>query len=293
MRINIYQVHNDERNVRFLNYENTMNQGGVNASEYKCVFQGDVDALTLDGIYTIFNSRQTPYLGSFQGHSLSVSDVVEIIDDIPEVYGQIDYLYLAQDGETKVGETRYFPTEEAYKAEIDDCNDCGRPFHAKRLANEHIKLIEKGCHFCDSIGWQKVDFNSSECEQMDGLRVLMILPQKPPRETRIVDDLAHWQRAVSSFGEPSLMEVTYPFDDSAVVVGNEEAKLIGMDGNRHIGSSIYAGPMYIVNDDHKGGFCDLTEQQISTYTKMFEQPEVITPEEVQNDCGFTVTPWVW
>ena len=83
------------------------------------------------------------------------------------------------------------------------------------------------------------------------------------------------------------MEVTYPFDDSAVIVSNEEAKLIGMEGNRRIGSSIYAGPMFIVNDDTYGNFCDLTDEHVTEYSRRFEHPEDISQEAVQNDCGFT------
>ena len=293
MRVNIYQLNNDERKIKFEDYKTTLNKGGVKASEYKCVFQGDVDAMKLDDVFFAFNTFAKPYLGTFQGHSLSTSDIVEVIGDIPEVYGKIDYLYLSPKKQTKVGETRYFSTFTDYHREVEDCIECGRPYDAKDLSNQHITLTEKGCFFCDSVGWEKVDFDTSECEQMDGLRVLMILPHKAPVETRIIDDLEHWQKAVSKMGEESLMEVTYPLDDNAVIVSNEEAKLNGMDGNRHIGSSIYAGPMYIVNDDNKGGFCDLTDQQIEKYTKMFEQPEDITPEEVQEDCGFTITPWVW
>ena len=84
------------------------------------------------------------------------------------------------------------------------------------------------------------------------------------------------------------MEITYPFDDTAVVVGNEEAKLIGMEGNRRFGESIYAGPLYIINDNGRGGFYNLRDSQIEKYSKMFEQPEEITEEEVQKDCGFRI-----
>lgn len=44
MRIRIYQLDSDKdtRRVKFENYEQTERQGGVRASEYKCVFHGDV-----------------------------------------------------------------------------------------------------------------------------------------------------------------------------------------------------------------------------------------------------------
>ena len=85
MRIRIYQLDSDKdtRRVKFENYEQTERHGGVRASEYKCVFHGDVKSRDLDDIYHIFNGYHEPYIGTFQGHSLSVSDVVEVLGDIP------------------------------------------------------------------------------------------------------------------------------------------------------------------------------------------------------------------
>ena len=78
------------------------------------------------------------------------------------------------------------------------------------------------------------------------------------------------------------MEITYPFEDNAVIVGNEEARLNGMEGNRRVNGEPYAGPMYIVGDDGEGGFCDLTDEQVEKYGKMFSEPdEDITPEELE------------
>ena len=82
------------------------------------------------------------------------------------------------------------------------------------------------------------------------------------------------------------MEVSYPFNDNAVVVGNEEAKLIPMQGNRHIGGQVFAGPLFLVGDDGMGEFCDLTDAQIKKYTELFANPEDISPEEVEADLGF-------
>ena len=94
MRIRIYQLDSDKdtRRVKFENYEQTERHGGVHASEYKCVFHGDVKARDLDDVYHIFNGYREPYIGTFQGHSLSVSDVVEVLGDIPEMYGRVDRL---------------------------------------------------------------------------------------------------------------------------------------------------------------------------------------------------------
>ena len=126
---------------------------------------------------------------------------------------------------------------------------------------------------------------------MDGLRALMVLPGKTPVETRIINELSHWQRAVSKCGEDALMEVVAPFDDSAVIVCNEESKTNGMEGNRRLNGDVIAGPMYIVGEDTDGEFCGLTEGQVQKYKEMFAEPEEIRLEEVEASIRFSFSPW--
>ncbi len=174
-----------------------------------------------------------------------------------------------------------------------DSIDCGRPFTPHILEGQHITLVEPGCHFCDSFGWVKCgNFDTSECEDMDGLRALMILPGKTPVETRIIDDLSHWQRAVSRCGEDALMQVVAPFYDSAVIVCNEESKTNGMEGNRRLNGDVIAGPMYIVGEDTDGGFLR-SDRGTGTkkYKEMFAEPEDISPEEVEASIRFSFSPW--
>lgn len=84
MRINIYQIdgEKDTNRVKFSGYDETMKHGGIISQNYKCVFHGDVDG-NLEDVYTLFNDCDHP--GTYQGHSLSVSDVVEVIGDSDEV----------------------------------------------------------------------------------------------------------------------------------------------------------------------------------------------------------------
>lgn len=239
MRVNIYQVisEKDNNHTKFRDFKNATSYGEIDPSIYKCVFRGVIKGEDLEDVYEALNIYNRDYLGTYQGHSLSMSDVVELEDNITSSRGA---------------------------------------------------TTMKGCYYCDSVGFKNIKFDTDKCESMDGVRTLMILPNEKPIETRVVDELDSWQKAVSRYGEDSMMEVTYPFDDNAVVVGNEEAKLIGMEGNRRFGESIYAGPLYIVADDRTGGFCDLTDEQVEKYNKMFENPEDISPEEVQSDCGFSI-----
>ena len=293
MRINIYQIdgEKDTNRVKFDGYERTMSNGGIIPANYKCVFHGYVNAKTVDDVYNIFNGFRDSNIGTYQGHSLSVSDIVEVIDDIPEIFGKIDFLYAGEDHVGKIGETVYYTDPDKYYAEINESQDCGRPIQAEIIAEQHLKLTEPGFYFCDNIGWKDIEFDKSQSAEMDGLRVLMILPHHPPVETYIKDELDCLQRAVSDHGEDALIEFTYPFDDDCMILGNEEAKLNGMEGNRRLGESIYAGPIFITRDNGVGGLCSLTDEQVIKYSEMFAEPHDISPEETQADVGFTFYGW--
>lgn len=294
MRINIYQIdgEKDTNSVKFCGYDETMIHGGIIPQSYKCVFHGYVNAKTADDIYNIFNGFRDSNIGTYQGHSLSVSDIVEIVDDIPEIFGKIDFLYAGEDHVGKIGETVYFTNPEKYYAEIQASNDCGRPMQAEIVAAQHLKLAEPGFYFCDSIGWKNIKFDKSQSAEMDGIRMLMILPHHPPIETYVKDKLDDLQRAVSDHCEESRIEYTYPFDDDCMILGNENAKLNGMEGNRRLGNGVYAGPIFITRDDGVGGLCNLTDEQVLKYSEMFADPHDISFEEVQNDVGFTLYGWI-
>lgn len=174
--------------------------------------------------------------GTYQGHSLSVSDVIEVV-------------------------------------------------------GENEKGITPGSYFTDSFGFKSIDFDSSRCAEMDGVRMLMIQPHKTPVVTYVKQDLSSLQRAVSDHCEEAFIEYTYPFDDDCMILGNEEAKLCGMEGNRRLFGSVYAGPIFITRDNGEGDLCALTDEQVKTYGEMFAVPEDISPSEVQRDVGFTFYGW--
>ena len=220
MKIKVFQVNSDldRHNTLFRSYDSAMKSAGqIDPSVYKTVFDGNVDAQDLEDVFAVLNFSHPV---GYNGHSLSVSDIVEI------------------DG--------------------------------------------SGCFYCDSFGFQELkDFDASKVAPIVGHRMLVIEPHKEPYEMVIPDGLEPLQQAVGGW-----IECTYPFDDNAYVIGNEEAKLIGLDGNRRINGGIYAGTILIAGDDGYGGTMDLNDEQIQNYTEMFKTPEDITPEEVQNDIWF-------
>lgn len=226
MRIKIYQINDDNNENHFMSYDSTMANGGIDESTYKNVFFGDVDGDDLEDIYAIFNMDRVP---THQGYSLSVSDVVEVIDSDNE-------------------------------------------------------MLNGKCFFCDSIGYKTVDFDTSKCAEMSGLKCLYITPHHTPIELNLeINEYKVLRDAVMG-----TIEITHPFDDDIAIVGNDEAKLINMEGNRRVGSGIYAGPILIVGDNGGEDFTALTQEQADRYMARFAQPEDIPQEETESDVGFTI-----
>ena len=150
-----------------------------------------------------------------------------------------------------------------------------------------IVEVQGRFYHVNPIGFEEVEFEPLLTQKPgDLLRVVVLEPNTPAHISELMPDLTSMQRAVGG-----LIEVTCPFDDNAVVLGNEEAKLIGMEGNRHINGGVYAGPLYIVGDDGEGGFCSLTESQAAAYCQEFAVPEEITMEEVQADMRIEFYAW--
>ena len=82
MKIKIYQVNmeRDENRVAFMGYDSLAKFQGspdVDSRIYDKVFEGEVNCFTLEKLYQIFN---TEHPAGYKGRSMSVSDVVEIVD---------------------------------------------------------------------------------------------------------------------------------------------------------------------------------------------------------------------
>lgn len=69
MTLKIYQLPHDHDNL-FMPYS----EGKVNVNDYNLVYSGETDTTYLEDIYCRFQFK----VDGFKGHSLSVSDIVEI-----------------------------------------------------------------------------------------------------------------------------------------------------------------------------------------------------------------------
>ncbi len=57
-------------------------------------------------------------------------------------------------------------------------------------------------------------------------------------------------------------------DDNVCILLNDEGKLIGLEGNRRIGSDIIVGDFFCGSDE-EGNLTSLSEEALDTYTKIF------------------------
>lgn len=84
------------------------------------------------------------------------------------------------------------------------------------------------------------------------ITVLMVEPNKHPIITTIKNDLDSLQKAVSIGADYQGLIEIIGIDDGVCILCNEEGKLIGLEGNRRVGTDIIAGVFYVVGEDGYG-----------------------------------------
>jgi hypothetical protein len=218
MHIKIYQIdhENDKNRVKFESLSATRaNAGGIDPAIYSEVFDGDVDCKRLENVYELFNHNHPI---TFRGHSLSVSDVVEI--------------------------------------------------------TENSENYQQGCFFCDSVGFEKIDFDTAQTIQPEEkIKVVLVKPMQKPEIVEIGTSLEALQQAVNG-----MIEEIMPFDEEVAIVVNEEGKIDGLPLNRALknkkGSliNIIAGDFFICSAKGEN-FTSLTDEQAQRYCEMFKSPE--------------------
>ena len=114
------------------------------------------------------------------------------------------------------------------------------------------------------------------------MKVVMVEPNKPAYVTEIGDDYQSLHDAVGGLIEP----IYYLNDPDVVMIGNEEAKIIGLEGNRRFGDRIVAGTFFICGDNGED-FCSLPDDLCEKYVQQFAVPESIKQSEVEQDMGMT------
>lgn len=93
--------------------------------------------------------------------------------------------------------------------------------------------MEPGFYYCDSFGFQKIDFDATQVQQQRTIRVVLLEPGKLARVADIDASLEGLQKTVKGDIEPF-----YPFEEQVCIVCNDEGKINGMKLNR----AVYAEP---------------------------------------------------
>ena len=181
--------------------------------------------------------------------------------------------------------------EEVFRGDVN-CRDLeevyslfnvgGHPLHrGHSLSISDVVLTENGAFFCDHWGFKKLDFDPELAHKPDDLlRIVYVEPGRPPFVSEVGRDLLSMQKAVHG-----PLEVLNN-QDGTVLLCNDEGKLIGMDGNRHVGDDVIAGPFLLVGDNGES-LRSLTDAEVERYMERFAQPEEISQEEVEESSGFT------
>ena len=100
------------------------------------------------------------------------------------------------------------------------------------------------------------------------LNLLLVKPNELPKKITIKNTLKEKQKLVDGLIE----YVCLPNCNDVVLICNEEGKLLGLPPNRDIGYDIVCGDFLIVGDDPElGEDRSLTEEQITKYSKMFDE----------------------
>ena len=114
------------------------------------------------------------------------------------------------------------------------------------------------------------------------ITVLMVEPNEHPKATELHTDLDSLQKAVSIGADYQGLIELVNLDDHTVILCNEEGKLIGLPGNRQIGTDIIAGVFYVAGQDEEGNLVSLSPTLLETYKARFREPETWTPSDVEH-----------
>lgn len=181
--------------------------------------------------------------------------------------------------------------EEVFRGDVN-CKDLeevyslfnvgGHPLHrGHSLSISDVVLTEEGAFFCDHWGFKKVDFDPAKTHKPDDLlRIVYVEPGRPPFVSDAGRDLMSIQKAVRGPLE------TFYNQDGTVLICNDEGKLTGLAGNRHVNDNVIAGPFLIAGDNGKT-LRSLTDTEVDRYMERFAQPEEISQKEVEESSGLT------
>ena len=130
----------------------------------------------------------------------------------------------------------------------------------------------KGFYFCDTFGFQKIDFEIDKTDHEKMLTVLICEPGKEPYVAEILDTYKAMQSVVGGLIEPIYFEP----ENKAVIFCDEEFLYKGYAPNRMVGDCLVQGTFLIVgngiDDEGEQISVSLTDAQIKQFSEDFCYP---------------------
>lgn len=148
---------------------------------------------------------------------------------------------------------------------------------------------DKGFYFCDSVGFKSTDFDITQTDHEDMMKILVVENDKEPYPVEIRKDIRAMQSVVGGSIEP----IHFESKDDAVVWCNDEFLLNRSAPNRMVENCLVHGTFYVAgnsqNEYGEWDSCSLTDEQIEQYSKMFEHPIIelgkMETEDIEEICG--------
>lgn len=119
------------------------------------------------------------------------------------------------------------------------------------------------------------------------IKVLKVKPHEHPEVYMLKNTLEAIQEAVGGYID------IVGLDDNVCILLNDEGKLIGLEGNRRIGSDIIVGDFFVCGSDEEGNLTSLSEEALDTYTKIFYEPQEFTKEEIEETAVIEFYTFEW
>ena len=118
------------------------------------------------------------------------------------------------------------------------------------------------------------------------IKVLKVAPFLPPKVIVLENNLTALQNAVSIGADYRGLIEVIDLDEKACIICNEEGKMIGLEPNRRLGDDIFCGVFYVAGQNKNGNFVSLNDSQITRYSQIFANIDIISPDEVENTIVF-------
>lgn len=264
--VRIYQINTerDEDNLTFRSYDYlSQHDMNVRSDLYDLVFKGKLDCDGLEDIYKQFNTDPPE---GYKGHSLSVSDIVQVLPCEDES-GTIIII------DDEHSEEMLFTVWNDFVSAQEELREQGVTFDT--VNNFDGPKIKPGFYYCDFVGFKEVDFDPLEAEEMkeSKIRVVYCEPGKAARIAEISNELEGLQSAVNGY-----IEAFYPFEEAVCIICNDEGKINGMDPCRAVYGQdnkimdIVFGP-FLICDCSGENFGSLNAEQLQRFYDQFRYPE--------------------